>query len=172
MKNSIKLSLLLAFNVLFIATTFAQNNKVSLKIGGSYFINCKRTIVFGEQSIMNIVDDDQTGKKINFDIFSPSGTLDASLSNGSFTGINAKFYVINKIDQGFIINDIRNNRMVLKVMNIKNKEENRNDLHIWADFFLPNGKRFQCTPEESNVAIMQMMTGATFENNLTAIQLH
>jgi hypothetical protein len=56
-------------------------------------------------------------------------------------------------------------------MNIKNDSEKRSELHIWADFFLPDGGRFQCTPEESNVPMLNMLRGATFKNNETAIQL-
>jgi len=68
--------------------------------------------------------------------------------------------------------DTRNDRIVLKIFSVENKAMKRNDLHVWADFFLPDGNRFQCTPEECTVPMMQMMKGATFKNNETAIQLH
>ena len=172
MKNIIKPILLLAFGVMLTTIAAAQNSDVSLKIGGSYFINCKRTIAFGEQSVMSVSGDDKTGRKVNFDIFSPSGTLDASLKDGSFSGAKAKFYAINRFDNGFTVVDTRNDRIVLKIVSVENKAQKRNDLHVWADFFLPNGERFQCTPEECNVPMMQMMKGATFSNNETAIQLN
>jgi hypothetical protein len=144
---------------------------VCLKIGGSYFINCKRTIAFGEQAIMSVSGDDQTGRNVNFDIFSSKGILDAALKDGKFTGTNANYYSIVILGEGFTITDLRSNRIALKVMNIKNDSEKRSELHIWADFFLPDGGRFQCTPEESNVPMLNMLRGATFKNNETAIQL-
>lgn len=101
MKNIIKSSLFLAFGAILSMTAAAQNNDVSLKIGGSYFINCKRAIAFGEQSVMSVSGDDKTGRKVDFDIFSPSGTLDASLKDGNFSGAKAKFYAVNRFNDGF-----------------------------------------------------------------------
>lgn len=174
MKNIIKTTFLLLSVAMISSTSLsAQNQKdVCLKIGGSYFINCKRTIAFGEQAVMTVSGDDKSGRKVNFDIFSPQGVLDASLKDGKFSGTNANAYSIKNIGEGFTVTDTRSNRMVLKVMNVENKPQKRNELHVWADFFLPDGNRFQCTPEECNVPMMQMMKGATFSNNETAIQLN
>lgn len=162
----------MALGTMMAATTTAQSSDISLKIGGSYFINCKRTIAFGEQAVMTVSGDDKTGRKVNFDIFSPSGTLDASLRDGNFSGAKARFYAVSRFADGFTVVDTRNDRTVLKIVSVENKAMKRNDLHVWADFFLPNGERFQCTPEECNVPMMQMMKGATFKNNETAIQLN
>ncbi len=158
---------------ILVTNLFAQDQKeVCLKIGGCYFINCKRTIAFGEHSVMTVSGDDQYGRKINFDIYSPNGVLDASLEDGKFSGPNASAFAVVRIGEGFTITDTRSDRIVLKVLHVENKNQNRNELHIWADFFLPNGNRFLCTPEESNVPILQMMNGTTFKNNETAIQLN
>jgi hypothetical protein len=171
MKRIVKTSLLFALVALIKTTSFAQNNDISLKIGGNYFINCERTIVFGNQSILNVVGDDQTGRRVNFDIFSSFGTLDASLIDGNFSGLNAKYYAANQFEDGFDVIDKRDGRVVLKILSVDNIKMNRNDLHVWADFYLPDGSRFQCTPDKSNVPTLQMMTGATFKNTKVAIQL-
>jgi len=174
MKNIIKTSLFLLSGTMILATSVAAQNQkdVCLKIGGSYFINCKRTITFGEQAVMTVSGDDKSGRMVNFDIFSPQGILDASLKDGKFSGTNASAYSIKNIGEGFTITDARSNRIVLKVITVENKAQKRNELHVWADFFLPDGNRFQCTPEECNVPMMQMMKGATFANSETAIQLN
>lgn len=169
MKKSI---LFLFFGVIFTTLSMAQSKDVSLKIGSCYFINCKRTIAFGDYSVMTVTGDDKTGRKVNFDIYAPNGKLDVSLKNGVFSGVNKKYYAINQITNGFSIVDSRNNRIVLKIVSVENKREKRYDMHVWADFYLPNGGRFQCTPDECNVPFMQMMKGATFANALTAIQLN
>jgi hypothetical protein len=171
MKNILKAGpAFLAF--IFIAVTAAAQKDVSLKMGGSYFINCQRTIAFGEQAVITISGDDITGRKVNFDIFSANGTLDASLEEGQFTGRNANFYELRRFPEGFTITDARNGRIVLKIVSVENREQKRQDLHVWADFFLPDGGRFQCTPDESNVPMLQMMKGSTFKNVGTAVQLN
>jgi hypothetical protein len=174
MKNIIKITLLLLSGATVLTTNLAAQSPkdVCLKIGGSYFINCKRTIAFGEQAVMTVSGGDKSGRMVNFDIFSPQGMLDASLKDGKFSGANANAYAIKNIGEGFTITDTRSNRIVLKVLNVGNTTEKRNELHVWADFFLPGGGRFQCTPEESNVPVLQMMPGSTFENMETAIQLN
>lgn len=174
MKKTLKIALLLLSGATILTTGLAAQNEkdVCLKIGGSYFINCKRTIAFGDQAVMSVSGDDKSGRKVNFDIFSPRGVLDASLKDGRFSGPQANAYAIKSTGEGFTITDTRSDRIVLMIKNVENKTRNRNELHVWADFFLPNGNRFQCTPEECNVPMLQMMKGATFERNETAIQLN
>jgi hypothetical protein len=170
MRNTIKISLFLLAGIIVSATTLSGQD-VCLKIGGSYFINCKRTIAFGEQAIMTVSLDDKNRRMVNFDIFSQEGVLDASLKDGKFSGRQANAYVVENIGEGFAVTDTRSKRVVLKVMGVKNEDQKRNELHVWGDFFLPDGGRFQCTPEESNVPMLNMVRGATFKNNETAIQL-
>jgi hypothetical protein len=164
---------LLTLLIIYSSSLYAQSQKnVCLKIGGSYYINCERTIVFGEQAIMSVNGDDERGRTINFDIFSSKGILDASLKDGNFSGTNVKSYAIAQMEEHFTITHTRSNRLVLMVKNVENKTEKRNEFHIWADFFLPDGNRFQCTPEASNVPMLEMIKGATFTNSNTAIQLN
>ena len=174
MKNILKMTIFALLGLTFLATSLtAQEQKdVRLKIGGSYFINCKRTVVFGEQAIMTVSGDDKSGRKVNFDIFSPKGVLDASLKDGDFSGTNVKAYAVKRDEEILTITDTRSNRIVLMVKNVENKAEKQNELHIWADFFLPDGNRFQCTPEASNLPMLEMIKGATFKDSDTAIQLN
>ena len=167
MKKFIIFSLLFFVNI----SLFAQKD-LSLKIGGSYYINCQKTIVFGNQPIMSMTGDDVKGRKISFDVYSPEGILDASLNEGKFTGPRADAYSIVSIPDGFYIEDTRNQRIALKIVRVENKKEERFDFHVWGDFFLPNGERFQCSPEDSNHSLLQMLKGATFARNRVAIQLN
>jgi hypothetical protein len=172
MKHLVFLVALLGFCVaLPSAAQTTPKADVCLKIGGSYFINCKRTIAFGEYSILTVSGNDSTGRMVNFDIYSSSGTLDASLKDGNFSGTNDDSYTVAHIQDGFAVSDKRNSRLVLKVVNVFNKEENRSEMQVWGDFFLPNGGRFICTPETSNVPMLEMMKGNTFQGAGTGIQL-
>lgn len=171
-KTTIRFSLFwLAATLLSAAPSTAQKPDVCLKIGGNYFINCARTIAFGDYSILSVSGDEKTGRMVNFEIYSAKGTLDATLKEGKFSGKNADSYSLKSLGDGFVISDSRTNRPVLKIQNVENKALKRMEMNVWADFFLPNGGRFECTPQTSNVPMLEMMKGATFKNNGTAIQL-
>jgi hypothetical protein len=164
-----------AVAVLMLLTTasfFLQTESpICIKMGGSYFINCARTIVFGDQDIMTMEGDDIKGRKIHFDLFSAKGKLEATLQGGVFSGSNAHQYAVKALEDGFMIFDKRSDRVVLVTKNVNNAADDRKEVHIWADFYLPDGNRFQCTPDESNVPVLNMLRGATFTNSEIAISL-
>lgn len=152
---------------------FAQGKAdIVLKMGSNYYINCKQSIAFGDYSILSVSGDAQNGRMIFFDIYNPQGGLDASFRDGTFTGAAASYFQIQQIPDGFYILDSRSQHIPLKIVNVYNAAKSRKELHVWADFFLPNGGRFQCTPDQSNVPYLQMMQGSTFANNQTAIRLN
>jgi hypothetical protein len=166
------LSTLLMVSFIFVADTLSAQNDICLKIGGNYYINCKRTIAFGNQSIFSITGNDSTGRDVSFDLFSATGTLDASFKNGQLSGPNVRFYELKNTGDILTISDLLNKRFILKIVYTEDNPEKRKEFHVWADFYLPNGERFQCTPDETNVPMLNMMKGATFKNSYTAIQLN
>lgn len=146
-------------------------DELCLKIGGSYYINCKNTIVFSGQPILSMTGDDVSGRMVSFELFSPSGKHEATLRDGKFRGSNPDVYVVMPEDEGFTIIDTRSRRVALRVAGVENRSANRSELHIWADLYLPDGNRFQCTPDETNIPFLNMLKGATFKNSDTAIRL-
>jgi hypothetical protein len=172
MHRFISLASLLLWICAAIPASAQAQKDVSLKIGGNYFINCKRTIVLGDYTILSVSGDDESGRMVNFSIYGPDGRLDARLHEGSFEGPRAEYYKIQTAPNGFQIVDTRVDRIVLKILRVENPQYKRTDMHVWAEFFLPNGQLFQCSPEESNVPMLQMIKGSTFSNNDTAIQLN
>lgn len=120
---------------------------------------------------MTVSGNDSTGRMVNFEIYAPSGVLEASLKEGKFTGSQAASFEAKSIKDGFTVTDTRNSRVVLKVVSIYSDENKRDEMNVWGDFFLPNGGRFMFTPETSNLPMLDMMKGSTFRNVGTAIQI-
>jgi hypothetical protein len=171
MKNTCFTLLFMLGFALQAATAQQQSSKsICLKMAGSYFIDCKRTIAFGDYSLMNITGTEATGKMVSFEILDARGNLAASLKNGQFTGPGASQYEVYREADSFMIAKKGSKEFILRVKTVHNKSENRNELHIWANFYLPDGNQFQCTPDESNLSTLEMMKGSSFVNNGTAIQ--
>lgn len=152
--------------------TLAQQESFALKICGSYFIRCERTIVLGDHSVLNIVRDDRQGWKVSMDIFGPGGVPEATLRDGRFSGPGANHYTVQLFEEGFDVLDLRDTRVLLRVKREDNPEKKRVDLLVWADLYLPDGKRFQCSPDDCNMPTIRMMKGNTFQGGKAAIILH
>jgi len=86
MKKLLRAAWLCLLAIVMAQATAQNSMDVSLKIGGCYFINCERTIAFGEQAVMTVSGNDKTGRMVNFDLFAPNGALEASLKEGQFSG--------------------------------------------------------------------------------------
>lgn len=167
-----KKNLLLAFLLFAALTVMAQQAPCALKIGGNFYINCEHTILYQGQDIMTVTELDDKGSKVNFDIFSPAGVLEARVRAGKLTeGSAANFAIVSSADT-FTLVDKRDGRTVCHVEKKFNLQQERCDLLVWADLYLPDGNRFQCTPETTNVPFLNFMQGGTFQNVQTAIKLN
>lgn len=170
--NMKKLNLLSACFLFASLTTLAQKDPCALKIGGNFYINCEHTILYQGQDIMTVTELDDKGSKVNFDIFSPAGLLEARVRAGKLTEGSAANFAIVSSAEAFTLVDKRDGRTVCHVEKKFNLTHERCDLLVWADLYLPDGNRFQCTPETTNVPFLNFMQGATFRNVQTAIQLN
>lgn len=169
--NMIKLINFLTFFSAFAFTTQAQQGPCALKLGGNFYINCQHTIVYQGQDIMTVTELADRGSKVNFDIFSPAGVLEAKVRAGKLTEGAANFAIVSSADT-FSLVDKRDGRKVCHVEKKFNLHQERCDLLVWADLYLPDGNRFQCTPETTNVPFLNFMQGGTFQNMHTAIKLN
>ena len=149
----------------------AQQGPCALKIGGNFYINCQHTILYKGQDIMTVTELADKGSKVNFDVFSPAGTLEAKVRAGKLTEGSASNFAIVSSARAFTLVDKRDGRKVCHVEKKFNQKQERCDLLVWADLYLPDGNRFQCTPETTNVPFLNFMQGATFQNVQTAIKL-
>jgi len=145
---------------------------ICLKIGSNYFINCKNVISINGHPILQMTGDDATGRKVSFEIYSANGALDATLRDGKLSGQNANFYKISQEPNGFTLSDGRDKHIVLRVEGHYNEKEKRKEDFVWAQLYLPDGNIFQCTPETTNVEYLQYMSGSTFRNSDSAIELN
>lgn len=166
-----KLYIIPALFFILASAAQAQQGPCALKIGGNFYINCQHTILYQGQDVMTVTELDGKGSKVNFDIFSPAGVLEAKVRAGKLAeGSAANFAIVSSAD-AFTLVDKRDGRKVCHVEKKFNLNEERCDLFVWADLYLPDGNRFQCTPETTNVPFLNFMQGATFQNVQTAIQL-
>jgi hypothetical protein len=164
---------LLGFTLLFtlVSIRSIQAQDICLKIGANYFINCKSVLTIRGHPVLQMTGDDNTGRKVMFAIYASNGKLDATLADGKFSGTHAKHFQIQQDPNGFTIFDDRDKRMILKCEGHYNESKKRKESHIWAQLYLPDGSMFQCTPETSNVPMLEMMKGSTFSNSGSAITI-
>ena len=149
----------------------AQKVEYALKIGSSFYIDCRHTILYKGVDVMSLADIENKGAKVNFHIYSPAGVLEASVKAGKLSGnAAASFAVVSSADK-FTVTDKRDGRIVCMVQKKWNNRAERWDLLVWADLYMPDGNIFQCTPETTNVPLLQMMQGSTFTGAFAAIQL-
>lgn len=85
-------------------------------------------------------------------------------------GSTDNFVIVYSAD-AFTLVDKRNGRKVVYVEKKFNLGQERCDLLVWADLYLPDGNHFQCTSETTNVPFLNFMQGATFQNVQTSIKL-
>ncbi|MBW8049368.1 MAG: hypothetical protein FVQ77_03300 [Cytophagales bacterium] len=144
----------------------------AVKIGSNYYINCKHIIVFQQQDVLTVTDTKGNSIKINFDIFSPNGKKVAAVKDGQLVEGNKDLYDIKSSDKEYTFMEKSTNRIICYVKRTFNKEKNRCELQIWADMYMPSGFYFQCTPETTNVPLLNMMKGSTFTGAESAIILN
>ncbi len=153
------------------STRVYTDKDIVLKIGGNYYTNNKKTIVYREFAILSISGNDSLGRNVNFEILNSQGKVEARMLNGEFTGGKGAAYALMNNEQGFAVKETNTGRPVLMVKYQWNEEKKRKEQNVWADFYLPDGKKFICTPETTNLDFMQYMKGAEFEGNDVAIHI-
>ncbi len=169
MKNLYLLVIVLSFNVL---TVMAQSgNECPVKIGSSYYLNCKHIISFKDQDVFTVNYANDSEIKINFDVFNDKGEKVASVEDSKLKEGNAEFYTIKSTAVEYSFVEKATSRIVCYVKKVQNEETNKCELQIWADMYMPSGFYFQCTPETTNVAFLNGIQGAMFKNSLSAIRL-
>jgi len=151
---------------------FAQSGgQCPAKIGDNYYLNCKHIITFKGQDVFTIKTTDESEIKINFDVFNEKGNKVATVEDSKLKEGNAELYIIKSTALEYSFIEKASSRIICYVKKVENEETNKCELQIWADMYMPSGFYFQCTPETTNVATLNMITGSTFSNVLSAIRL-
>ena len=95
----------------------------------------------------------------------------ASVKSGKVVKGNVDLFRIKSTEKEYSFTEKANNRIICLVKKTFDKINNRCELQIWLDMFMPTGFYFQCTPETTNNPILNRMSGATFSNSDAAISL-
>lgn len=164
----------LFFVILFTNTNiYGQSNTIcAIKIGSNYYINCKRIITFSDQTILTLTNSNDNSIEINFDIFSINGKKEATVKDGKLTEGNKELYTIKSSEKEYAFIEKSTNRIICLVKKHFDPTNKRFELHVWTDMYMPNGFYFQCTPETTNVPILNYIQGSTFSNSDSAITLN
>jgi hypothetical protein len=166
-------TLLLFHFLLFPVIIMAQTDTAcAVKIGSSYYINCRHIITFRGKDVLNVISTRETPVKINFDVYSSDGKKTAVVKEGKITEGASELFTISSSYTAFSFMEKSTKRIICYVKKIFDKENSRCELHVWADMYMPSGFYFQCTPETTNVEMLNNMKGATFKNSGVAISLN
>lgn len=166
-------SLIVALTIVMITNSYGQTDNVcAVKIGKNYYINCKKIISFQNQPVLTITNSQDNSIKINFDVFSTSGTKVATVKEGKLAEGNKDLYIIKLTEKEFSFIEKSTNRIICFVKKTYDQQNKRCELQVSADMYMPSGFYFQCTPETTNVPFLNNMQGATFANSDSAISLN
>lgn len=169
MKNIV---LVFILTVLTMLNTIAQNGRgCPAKIGDNYYLNCKHIITFQGQDVFTIKNADESEIKINFEVFNSKGEKVASVENSKLKEGDTECYLIKSTEGEYSFIEKASNRIICYVKKVNDEEKNWCELQVWVDMYMPSGFYFQCTPETTNVATLNMIRGSMFADSDAAIQL-
>ena len=165
-RNSLLPLCLLVFNV----HAMAQNS-CAVRIGSNNYINCGHLVTFKGQDVVTLVKTPDNAIKVNFDVFAQNGMKLAEIRNSAITqGTKSSFDIIAD-DTSYTFMERATSRIILHI--VKRADPKTGCvMNVWTDMYMPSGFYFQCTPETTNVPMLNMMKGSTFENAGSAIVLN
>ena len=160
--------------VLFIISHSAisqSDSSITLKMGNNYFTDCEKTVVFKGQEIFDIDKSIDSKINISFIIYDENGVQLAEVKSGKMISGKSENYTLSNSAEKFSLVEKSTGRIISFVKRVYNDKEKRYEYHVSADLFLPDGYAFQCTPESSNIPMLNMMQGSNFIGSGTAITI-
>ena len=166
LRNSLLPLCLLIFNV----HAQAQNG-CAVRIGSNNYINCAHTITFKGQDVLTLVKTPENAIKVNFDVFAQNGMKLAEIRNSVIAqGIKGNYNIIAD-DTSYTFMEKVTSRIIVHIIRHPDSKTGC-VMDVWTDMYMPSGFYFQCTPETTNVPMLNMMKGSTFTNSGSAIVLN
>jgi hypothetical protein len=114
MKIIAKSRIILVLALLFhCVDSVAQNDSLcAIKIGGNYYINCKKLIVFEDYSVLNINSLSEKHIGVNLDIYSTTGEKIAVVKNGAITEGDESLFTIKSTGAEYSIMENASDRII------------------------------------------------------------
>lgn len=158
------------FFFLYLGLLAQADSVCAVKIGGSFYINCKSIITFQKTNVLSVSGKAENTIPVNFSIFNSTGQQIGEVSEGSLKAGSQDDFSLKVTANEFTLIEKASSRIICHVKKVPGGT--RCELWVWVDMYLPNGTYLQCTPESSEHPTLQMVKGATFKNSLSAIHLN
>lgn len=153
--------------LLLLAPCFLNAQPTAFKMGGVKFEDCSKLISFRGQEILSLRQAADGTFLLNADIFNEGGTLVASVRDNVTTG-RIEFTQANG---EVTLTDKSTGRKICHFATHKDGAGKRTDIDVTLNYYLPNGRRLESTPETSNEAQLEKMKGSIQKGVQTALVL-
>lgn len=162
------ITVILWLSSLWVFSQFSPAPKCTIKMGDNYFTNMQHLIVCGGKPIcdissrsdsilINLVVHDKSGNEIG-------KIIKSKLVSGNKNDLSVKYSASE-----FSVTHVPSKQQLCLIKKSYLSNINRCILDLWLNFYLPNGKVFQCTPQTSNQPKLQQMSGVEMDSMGTAI---
>ena len=147
---------------LFLLFPFLLNaQKVTVKMGGANFIDCKSLVTFGGQEVVSIRKAADGTWLLNAEVYNEAGRLSASVHDNQTTATGVVFTQnANEIQ----LTDKYTGRKLCHFKLKTSADGKPAEIEATLNMYLPNGTLLQCTPEASNQTVLETMRGTTSKN--------
>lgn len=153
--------------LLLLAPCFLNAQQLAFKMGGVKFEDCTKLISFRGQEILSLQQAADGSFLLNADIFNEGGTLVASVRGNVTTG-RIEFTQANG---EVTLTDKSTGRKICQFVTRKDGSGKHTDIDVTLNFYLPNGRKLESTPETSNDTQLEKLKGSTQKGAATALTL-
>lgn len=153
--------------ILLLSPLFLQAQGLSYKIGGVTFQDCLQLATFNGQEIVNLHLATDGTLMLNADIYNEAGRVTATVRDNIVTG---RVTISQSRDEIKLI-DLSTQRVICRFLR-KLSPEGKPIIEANLDYYLPDGRKLECTPDIANVATLQVERGLTVMKRPVALPLH
>ncbi len=150
----------------------AQEREIcAVHLGNNYFVDCQKFIVYRGEEVVSQSQDRSRVDGFSMSLYSNSGQHIATIKDGKLVSGREEDVSIVVSNTEFSVSDARTGHIYCLVKKTYNVEKKWCQFDVWMDITLADGNQFLCTPESSNVSILQAMSGSVFQKAGVAINL-
>ncbi|MBI1193873.1 MAG: hypothetical protein GC205_12000 [Bacteroidetes bacterium] len=169
MKNTTFLLFVFLFSAF--AVSAQSSESCAVRLGNNYFKDCKRFIVYRGDDVVKQSQDRSRVDGFSMQLYSTSGQPIATITDGKLVSGNEKDISVVASETEFSVIDAKTGHIYCLIKKTYNNEKSWCQFDVWMDITLADGTKFLCTPESSNVSMLQYMNGGVFVGAGTAILL-
>ncbi len=147
-----------------------KENNFKVKIGGNYYINTPKIIVYKGESLFSIVRAERTDLiGINFIIYNRQGKKIAIIKQGRIYEGDRELFNVNIGQDRYTLIEIESGRVICDIK--KRKLANQSELEVTVNLFTKDGFLIEATPTRTNIGTNSMQ-GCTFQDCSIGIKIN